>query len=42
MLEHIASTWERITRRMGARSQKVQWDYLRSQYPEAVRDVLKG
>lgn len=41
-MDETARAWERITRRMGARSQKVQWDFLRSQYPAAVRDVLKA
>jgi multiple sugar transport system substrate-binding protein len=39
-LDDTASNWERITRRMGARSQKVQWDFLKSLYPEGVRDRL--
>jgi multiple sugar transport system substrate-binding protein len=41
-MDETAATWERITRRMGARSQKVQWDFLRSLYPADVRDVLKA
>lgn len=41
-MDETASAWERITRRMGKRSQQVQWDFLRGLYPASVRDVLKG
>ena len=39
-LDDTAAAWKRITRRMGKRSQKVQWDFLKSIYPEGVRDIL--
>lgn len=39
-LDDCAATWERINRRMGARSQQVQWRFLKSNYPAAVRDRL--
>ena len=39
-LDDTASAWNRITRRMGKRSQKVQWDFLKSIYPAGVRDIL--
>lgn len=39
-LDDTARSWERITRRMGARSQKVQWAFLKSIYPADVRDKL--
>jgi multiple sugar transport system substrate-binding protein len=39
-LDDTAAAWERITRRMGARSQAVQWKFLKSLYPEAVRGRL--
>jgi multiple sugar transport system substrate-binding protein len=39
-LDDTAATWSRITRRMGARSQAVQWKFLKSLYPEAVRTRL--
>lgn len=41
-MDETAAAWERITRRMGARSQQVQWDFLRGLYPADVRDVLKA
>jgi multiple sugar transport system substrate-binding protein len=40
-LDDTASAWERITRRMGKRSQKVQWAFLKSIYPEDIRNRLK-
>ena len=40
-LDDTAAAWERITRRMGARSQEVQWRFLKSNYPEGIRDRLK-
>jgi multiple sugar transport system substrate-binding protein len=40
-LDDTAAAWERITRRMGARSQAVQWAFLKSNYPEAIRRRLK-
>ncbi len=40
-LDDTASSWERITRRMGKRSQEVQWRFLKSIYPADVRDKLK-
>jgi len=39
-LDDTASAWSRITRRMGKRSQKVQWDFLKSIYPAGVRRIL--
>ncbi len=39
-LDDTARSWERITRRMGKRSQRVQWSFLKSIYPEGVRDKL--
>ncbi len=39
-LDDTARAWERITRRMGKRSQEVQWSFLKSQYPGSVRDRL--
>jgi len=39
-LDDTAATWARITRRMGARSQEVQWKFLKSLYPSNVRDRL--
>jgi hypothetical protein len=39
-MDETASAWERITRRMGKRSQLVQWKFLKSIYPETVRDRL--
>lgn len=40
-LDDTAAAWERITRRMGARSQAVQWAFLKGNYPEAIRNRLK-
>lgn len=40
-LDDVAASWSRITRRMGARSQGVQWQFIKSNYPDAVRDRLK-
>lgn len=39
-LDDTARSWERITRRMGKRSQSVQWNFLKSIYPEGVRSRL--
>jgi multiple sugar transport system substrate-binding protein len=41
-LDDTAAAWNRITRRMGKRSQAVQWSFLKSIYPESVRGVLKA
>jgi multiple sugar transport system substrate-binding protein len=41
-LDETAAAWNRITRRMGKRSQVVQWTFLKSIYPEGVRGVLKA
>lgn len=40
-LDDTAEAWDRITRRMGARSQAVQWAFLKSIYPESIRDRLE-
>ena len=40
-LDDTAAAWDRITRRMGQRSQAVQWAFLKSIYPESVREVLR-
>ncbi|MGF1609160.1 MAG: extracellular solute-binding protein [Kiloniellales bacterium] len=40
-LDGTARSWERITRRMGKRSQAVQWSFLKSSYPENIRSRLK-
>jgi multiple sugar transport system substrate-binding protein len=40
-LDDCAASWERITRRMGRRSQEVQWRFLKSIYPEGIRERLK-
>lgn len=40
-LDDCAAAWERITRRMGSRSQEVQWRFLKSNYPSGIRDRLK-
>lgn len=40
-LDGCASAWSRITRRMGRESQQEQWLFLKSSYPDAVRDKLK-
>jgi multiple sugar transport system substrate-binding protein len=39
-LDETARAWERITRRMNKRSQLVQWTFLKSIYPESVRNRL--
>ncbi len=39
-LDDCARSWERITRRMGARSQQVQWNFLKSIYPADIRAKL--
>ena len=39
-LDETARTWDRITRRMNARSQKVQWAFLKTLYPADVRAAL--
>jgi multiple sugar transport system substrate-binding protein len=39
-LDDTAASWNRITRRMGAQSQKVQWIFLKSMYPAGIRDLL--
>lgn len=40
-LDDTARTWKSITRRMGKRSQGVQWAFLKSMYPAGVRGILK-
>ncbi len=40
-LDDTAKSWERITRRMGKRSQGVQWSFLKSIYPSSIRNRLK-
>jgi len=40
-LDDCARSWERITRRMGSRSQEVQWRFLKSIYPADIRSKLK-
>ncbi len=40
-LDDTAAAWERITRRMGARSQEVQWRFIKANYPAGIRDRLK-
>lgn len=40
-LDDTARSWQRITRRMGRRSQGVQWAFLKSIYPASIRDRLK-
>jgi multiple sugar transport system substrate-binding protein len=39
-LDDTARAWERITRRMGQRSQQVQWLFLKSIYPPDIRGQL--
>lgn len=39
-LDEVASKWETITRRMGKQSQVVQWRFLKSNYPEGIRNRL--
>jgi multiple sugar transport system substrate-binding protein len=39
-LDDVANSWKRITRRMNTQSQKVQWAFLKSLYPGAVRSAL--
>lgn len=39
-LDEVADAWNRITRRMGKRSQLVQWTFLKSIYPAGVRGIL--
>jgi multiple sugar transport system substrate-binding protein len=39
-LDDTARSWERITRRMGKRSQLVQWSFLKTIYPEDIRGRL--
>ena len=39
-LNDVASKWESITRRMGKQSQVVQWRFLKSNYPPAIRNRL--
>ncbi len=40
-LDDTARSWEKITRRMGKRSQSVQWSFLKSIYPASIRNRLK-
>lgn len=40
-LDDVARAWTRINRRMGNRSQQVQWSFLKSLYPDAVRKALQ-
>lgn len=39
-LDETAAAWDRLTRRLGKRSQLVQWSFLKSLYPEGVRAAL--
>lgn len=39
-LNDTAGAWERITRRMGKRSQAVQWAFLKSMYPKGLQGIL--
>jgi multiple sugar transport system substrate-binding protein len=39
-LDETVEAWNRITRRAGKRSQLVQWLFLKSLYPQAVRGAL--
>ncbi len=39
-LDDTAAAWQRITRRLGKRSQIVQWQFLKSIYPDDVRTAL--
>ena len=39
-LDTTAKQWRKTTRRMGRESQVVQWKFLRSLYPEAIRERL--
>jgi multiple sugar transport system substrate-binding protein len=39
-LDEVADSWNKITRRAGKRSQLVQWSFLKSIYPEGVRNAL--
>lgn len=39
-LDTAAKQWRKTTRRMGRQSQAVQWQFLRSLYPEAIRERL--
>jgi multiple sugar transport system substrate-binding protein len=39
-LDATARTWESVTRRMGRRSQNVQWAFLKSLYPKELQAVL--
>jgi multiple sugar transport system substrate-binding protein len=39
-LDEVASKWESITRRMGKQSQVVQWRFLKSNYPQSIRNRL--
>lgn len=40
-LDDTAASWERINRRMGHRSQVVQWQFLKSLYPASIAKRLK-
>ena len=40
-LTDAARAWEQITERMGHRSQRVQWAYLKSNYPPEARQILQ-
>jgi multiple sugar transport system substrate-binding protein len=40
-MDDTAASWNRITRRMGKKSQTVQWAFLKSSYPAEVRSRLK-
>jgi multiple sugar transport system substrate-binding protein len=39
-LDQSAKQWRQITRKMGADSQREQWKYLKSKYPEKLRTSL--
>ncbi len=39
-LDTTAKQWRKTTRRMGRRSQTTQWKFLKSLYPEKIRELL--
>ena len=39
-LDLTAKQWQRITSKIGAESQKEQWQFLKSSYPSELRDIL--
>lgn len=40
-LDRTAKQWRRTTRHMGRRTQEQQWAFLRTRYPEEVRQLLR-